>query len=397
MRRYDAIVLGLGAAGSAALYQLARRGARVLGLDRHAPPHAFGSTHGDTRVTRLAIGEGAHYTPLALRSHEIWRELERETGETLLTSNGGLIISSPNKRGFTHVDEFFANTVAAAEEFGIAHERLDAGDIRARFPEFAIARDEYGYFERDAGFVRPEAAVRAQLALARERGAEMRVNERVSSFVPSPHEVTVTTDKGVYTADKLIVAAGPWLPQLLAPEHAAHFSVYRQVLYWFDIDGPIEPFLPERFPVFIWELRASRQGIYGFPAIDGPGGGLKIATEQYIATTSPDNVAREVGRDEIADMHARFVAPYFPHLSARCVRAATCLYTVTTDFAFVVDRHPDSDRVILASPCSGHGFKHSAALGEAMAQLVLEGRARFDLSPFAFSRLSGRGRQPSGA
>ena len=169
MKKYDAIVLGLGATGSAALYQLAKRGARVLGLDRYAPPHAYGSTHGDTRITRLAIGEGAHYTPLALRSHEIWRELERESGETLLTTNGGLIISSPNKQAFTHVDAFFANTVAAAERFGIAHERLDANAIRARFPEFKVGDDEYGYLERDAGYLRPEACVRVQLQGARSR------------------------------------------------------------------------------------------------------------------------------------------------------------------------------------------------------------------------------------
>jgi sarcosine oxidase len=390
MTRYDVIVLGLGATGSAALYQLAKRGARVLGLDRHAPPHAFGSTHGDTRITRLAIGEGAHYTPLALRSHEIWRELERESGEVLLTTNGGLIISSQNKKAFTHVNEFFANTVAAAERFGIAHERLDANAIRARFPQFAVGDDEYGYLERDAGYLRPEACVRMQLHGARKSGAELRVDEPALSLEPGPDGVTVVTSRGQYEADRLIIAAGPWVPGFLRNDLAGLFKVHRQVLYWFDIEGQLEPFLPDRFPVFIWELRDTRQGIYGFPAVDGKGGGLKIATEQYGATTTPDGVLRDVGTDEIAEMHAKYVAPYFPRLSARCVRAVTCLYTVTSDFAFVVDHHPDSERVIVASPCSGHGFKHSAALGEALAQLLLEGRTGIDLSPFAFSRLLGR-------
>jgi sarcosine oxidase len=387
MAKYDVIVLGLGATGSAALYQLAKRGARVLGLDRHAPPHPFGSTHGDTRITRLAIGEGAHYTPLALRSHEIWRELERESGETLLTTNGGLIISSPNKQAFTHVDAFFDNTVAAATRFGIAHQLLDANAIRARFPEFAVGDDEYGYFERDAGYLRPEGSVRVQLAAARKNGAEIRFDEPALSFAPHDSGVSVATATGRYEADRLIVAAGPWLPQLLGLDLALLFRVFRQVLYWFDIDGALEPFLPDRFPVFIWELRETRQGVYGFPAVDGPGGGLKIATEQYSATTTPDDVARAVGPEEIAEMHAKYVAPHFPHLSPRCVRAVTCLYTVTPDFAFVVDRHPESERVIVASPCSGHGFKHSAALGEALAGLALEGRAGFDLAPFALSRL----------
>jgi sarcosine oxidase len=387
MGRYDAIVLGLGAAGSAAVYQLAKRGARVLGLDRHAPPHPYGSTHGDTRITRLAIGEGAHYSPLAIRSHEIWRALERETGETLLTTNGGLIISSPNKQAFTHVNEFFANTVAAAERYGIAHERLDAAQIRARFPEFAVSDDEYGYLERDAGYVRPEACVRVQLELARKRGADIRVGERALAFEQSGRGMAVATDKGRYEADRLIIAAGPWLPELLRPDLARPFKVHRQVLYWFDIEGALEPFLPDRFPVFIWELRETRQGIYGFPAVDGPKGGLKIATEQYRATTTPDGALREVGAAEITEMHAKYVAPHFPHLSSRCVRAVTCLYTVTPDFAFVVDRHPESERVIVASACSGHGFKHSAALGEALARIVLDGKSGFDLAPFAFSRL----------
>lgn len=363
----------------------------MLGLDRHDPPHAFGSTHGDSRVTRLAIGEGTHYTPFAQRSHQIWREIERETGETLLTQNGGLILSSPNTRAATHVAGFFPNTVAAAEMFGVVHERLDAAQVRARFPEFAVAEDEYGYYERDAGFVRPESAVRAQLALARKFGAAVRANEPAVAFQASRNDVTVSTRSGTYTADTLIVAAGPWLPQLLAPVLAQQFSVFRQVFYWFDVEGPIAPFLPENFPVFIWELRDSREGIYGFPAIDGPRGGIKIAAEHYGTTTTPQSVRREVTSDEIADMHANYVAPYFPHLSCRCVRTATCLYTVTPDAGFVIDRHPDSERVILASPCSGHGFKHSAALGEALAELTLAGKSQLDLGPFALSRFARQG------
>src|SRR5580692_10504360 len=163
MKRYQAIVIGLGAMGSAALYQLAKRGASVLGIDRYAPPHVHGSSHGDTRITRLAIGEGEHYTPLARRSHEIWREIEKETGADLLTVTGGLILSSPTKTAFTHVEDFFENTLAAARKHGIAHELLDAGEIRKRFPQFAVRNDEVGYFEKEAGFLRPEECVRSQL------------------------------------------------------------------------------------------------------------------------------------------------------------------------------------------------------------------------------------------
>ncbi|HEX3673090.1 MAG TPA: N-methyl-L-tryptophan oxidase [Rhizomicrobium sp.] len=386
MARYDAIVLGLGAMGSATLYQLAKRGARVLGIDRYSPPHEKGSTHGDTRVTRLAIGEGAHYTPLVQRSHEIWREIERETGADLLTLNGGLIVSSAAKSSFTHVPQFFENTVAAAEAYGIAHEMLDTAALRQRFPQLAIRNGETGYYEPSAGFVRPEACIDAQLGLARKHGAEIHAGERVLFFEESSDAVGVTTDRATYMADTLIVAAGPWLPELLDERLAQHFKIYRQALFWFDAGDKTGMFLPDRFPIFIWELQQSRQGIYGFPAIEGLQGGVKIATEQYASTTSADEASRAISRDEITAMYETYVAPNFPALNGRCIKAMSCLYTVTPDSQFVIDRHPDMRRVTVASPCSGHGFKHSAAIGEALAALATGGESPFDLSPFRLSR-----------
>lgn len=384
--RYDAIVLGLGAMGSAALYQLAKRGARVLGIDRHAPPHSFGSSHGDTRITRLAIGEGAHYTPLVKRSHEIWREIERETGESLMTATGGLIVSSEAKIAVTHVARFFQNTVDAANAHGIAHEMLDTAELRRRFPQFAIRDSEIGYYEPEAGFVRPEACVRAQLSLAEKHGAEIHTNETARSFDESDGAASVTTDRASYVADTLIVAAGPWLPGTLGGKLARYFKVYRQVQFWFDAKDT-DRFLPDRFPIFIWELQQSRQGIYGFPAIDGPQGGVKIASEQYGSEVTPDDTARDVSPTEITAMYETYVAPNLPGLSSRCVKTAACLYTVTPDFQFVIDRHPAMRRVIVASPCSGHGFKHSAAIGEALAALATGGESPFDLSAFGFARL----------
>src|SRR5262245_32171576 len=166
MQRYDTIVLGLGAMGSAALFHLAKRGQNVLGIDRFSPPHTLGSSHGDTRVTRLAIGEGAHYTPLVMRSHQLWRDIEKETGRDLMTTTGGLIISSQSTTSRMHVQDFFGTTVAAAETYGIEHEILDAQAIRRRFPPFNVRDDEIGYFEHEAGFLRPEACIAAQLSLA---------------------------------------------------------------------------------------------------------------------------------------------------------------------------------------------------------------------------------------
>jgi sarcosine oxidase len=387
VNRFDVIVLGLGAAGSATLYQLAKRGAKVLGIDRYAPPHAQGSTHGDTRVTRLAIGEGVHYTPLAKRSHQIWRELEAATGQELLTECGGLILSSGPDEKMFHGASFFPTTVAAARRHGIPHELLAAADIRRRFPPFAIDDSTRGYFEPSAGFVRPEACVRAQLAQAEKHGAAILRDEPVEGIEQSGSSVQVTTAKSRYAADRLVVAAGPWLTELL-PELARHFKVYRQVLYWFDVEANFAAFTPDKFPIFIWELPEDGRGIYGFPAIDGPRGGFKISTEQYLETTTPATVARDVTPAEIATMVRELVAPHIKGVGATCVKAVTCLYTVTRDFGFVIDSHPELNRIIIASPCSGHGFKHSAALGEAIGDLAAGQPSRFDLSAFTLARFS---------
>ncbi len=390
MKRFETIVLGLGAMGSAAVCQLARKGHAVLGIDQFAPPHAHGSTHGDTRITRLAIGEGEQYTPLALRSHQLWRELEQETGSALLTTSGCLIISSRARTAFTHVENFFANTLAAAQRYDIAHEVLERRADPTQVPQFNVADDEVGYLERDAGFLCPEACVRTQLRLAARLGAILRTQEKVTGFAANDAGVTVTTNRDTYAADKLIIAAGPWLPELVAPRLARHFTVFRQVMFWFDLDGSLDAFVPTSCPVFIWELQGKQQAIYGMPAIDGPGGGVKIATEQYASATSPGAADPAVAEEEKRAMYAGYIAPYIAGVSDRCVRAQSCLYTVTPDFGFVIDTHPDSARVILASPCSGHGFKHSAAIGEALSEWVIDGTTHLDLSAFSLRRLSSR-------
>lgn len=385
-KRYNTIVLGLGAMGSAAAFQLAKRGKKVLGIDQFSPPHRNGSSHGDTRITRQAIGEGEQYTPLALRSYEIWGEIERETGRKLLEKCGGLIISSGAKTAVNHVANFFENTIAAANKFGIKHETLNADQVRARFPQFNIRDNEMAYFEPEAGFLRPEVCIEAQLELANKYGAEIHENEKVLSFVEVDGVVTVTTDKAEYEADSLIVSAGPWLPTFLSQEYAQYFTVVRQVLYWFEITAPVEQYAHDKLPVFIWELQGNTQGVYGFPAIDGPSGGLKIATEQYGVETTVDTVNREVGEEEVRLMYQDFVAPYFPGLSDTCIKAVSCLYTVTPDSHFVIDKHPQYPSVVIASPCSGHGFKHSAAIGEVLAQMVTDGKTTIDIECFSLRR-----------
>jgi sarcosine oxidase len=383
---FDSIVIGLGAVGSAACWQLAKRSATVLGIDRFTPPHAFGSTHGDTRVTRLAIGEGEQYVPLVKRSHEIWREIEAATGESLLTITGGLIISSGARLAETHVANFFDNTAAAARRFEIAHEILDAEAIRRRFPQFNVRDNESGYYEQGMGYVRPEACVAAQLNLAKRSGATLHFGETVQSFAQDSGKVHVRTNRGNYSAKQLVIAAGAWLPQLVDSNLARLFTVTRQTLYWFELNAPLEKFAPPRMPIWIWELQDRNNVIYGFPAIDGLGGGAKVATEQYAATTSADAVERGVSAQETRDMYQQLVAPYLRGLGPRCIKAVSCLYTSTPDFHFLIDRYPRMPGVMLASPCSGHGFKHSAAIGEALAQLTTEGHSELDLGAFSLSR-----------
>src|SRR5271157_135095 len=385
----DIVVVGLGAVGSAALYQSAKLGAKVVGIDRFSPPHDQGSSHGETRITRQAIGEGREFVPLVLRSNAIWEELEAATGRSLMTRNGGLVLAPSGLTGSHHgSSSFLQDTIDAANEFGIQHERLSAGEIRRRFPQFHPTDDQEGYFEPGAGFLRPEACVETQIEQARRLGAQVFTTETVLQISPANGRVTLKTDKREFEAARVILTSGPWIAQFLPPELRQHFRVYRQTLCWFALARNAERYLPEHFPVFIWITGTRVQDmLYGFPAIDGPSGGLKVATERYEDTVDPDNVPRNVSDDSVREMCEHYIAPRFPDVGNNCLRTATCLYTVTPDAKFVID-YADADRnVLFASACSGHGFKHSPAVGEALVQRALGTATTTDLSAFAMKRL----------
>jgi sarcosine oxidase len=387
----DVIVVGLGAMGSAALYQAARLGARVIGIDRFNPPHDRGSSHGDTRITREAIGEGREFVPLVQRANQIWEELEAATGRSLLTRNGALVLASQSISGDHHgSSSFVQDTIGTAKEFGIQHEVLDAGEIRRRYPQFKLNGDEVGYFEPGAGFLRPEACVETQLVLARQLGAKVFTGETVLNISEEqPGAVEVRTERATYSARRVIVTAGPWIQKLLGAPYERYFSIYRQVMCWFALATNPEHYTAARFPVFIWIVgNRPRDMLYGFPAVDGPAGGLKIATELYEATVDPDAVSRTIGDSDIAAMYAEYIAPRFPDISGKCLRAVACLYTVTSDAKFIVDAFRDCENVLFASACSGHGFKHSAAIGEALASWALGRDLRIDLSAFPLDRFS---------
>jgi sarcosine oxidase len=393
MASYDVIVLGLGAMGAAASHQLAIRGAKVLGLDQFHPPHEQGSTHGDTRITRLACGEGAQYTPFVERSHEIWKSLEEKTGLPLLHQNGILIVAGAGRIAPSHgVPKFLEATVAAAEAGAIDHAILDRAEIARRFPAFAVTHGDRAYHDRSGGYVRPEACIGSQLAQARALGAELRMNEKALSFRQEAGAVAVTTTAGTYRAAQLIVAAGPWLPRFLEPALARQFGVTRQVLYWFRARSPAAhaAFAPERFPVFIWQPSGADGVFYGFPAVGPYEEGVKIATEGH-DVADPETVDRTVSPHDIERMTGTF-GRFLPGLSPDCVKAKVCLYTEVNAARFILDRLPGHDRIIVASPCSGHGFKHSGGVGDALAQMALgerqvvlgAGRHVVDMTQFAF-------------
>ncbi len=391
--RADVVVVGLGAMGSAVCAQLAARGVSVTGVDQYEPPHPYGSTHGETRMTRVAVGEGPEYVPLVQRSHELWREIEARTGTRLLTQPGGLIISRPGSW-------FFEGTRELARRLEIEHEELTPDELRDRFPMFAVDEETEGYYEPAAGFVRPEEAVRAQLKLARRAGAELRTGERVLEWSASGDGVSVVSDRARYAGDQLILCAGPWLPELF-PEGRELFAVHRQIQFWFPIRQGYEQL--RNMPVFVWDFGGEREdfvhfdGFYGFPAVDGPGGGVKVATETYECTTEPDGRQHPPTPAETAAMYRHCVQARLPWLGPEPVRTLSCLYTCTRGSRFVIDRHPVHDAVMIVAACSGHGFKHSPAIGEAVAQWVTGSRTDVDLNPFRLSHagISGRRAPPA--
>lgn len=387
-QRYDVIVVGLGAMGSAALYQAAKRGAKVLGIDRFDPPHTLGSSHGDTRITRSSIGEGEAYMPLIRRADEIWRELEAMSGSALFHRSGGLIIAPPSSRATFHGEgDFAAASARVAQRHGIAHELIGAEEIKRRYPLLKPRASDRAYYEPGAGVLRPERCITTQLNLAVSAGAIIQTGEKVTGYHAGADGVTVVSEQRRYRADKLILSAGAWMADLAPAAYRRGLRVCRQVIYWFEAED-IGAFDPKVFPWVIWIGDKLEDFWSVFPAPpDGPRG-VKLVTEQYHSATHPDDVSRDVTTEESDDMYYRLTQPRLKGLGHNLIRAEVCLYTVTPDEHFIIDFHPDSARVVIASPCSGHGFKHSAAVGETLAQLALGGESEFDISAFNLDRLT---------
>ncbi len=372
VKSYDVIVVGLGGMGSAAAYHLAARGQRVLGLERHTPAHDQGSSHGGSRLVRQSYFEDPAYVPLLLRAYELWEQLGRDSGQDVLTLTGGLFLGRQDSLTF-------AGSLRASQQWDLPHEVLSAADVRRRFPTFTPAEDELAMYEAKAGFARPEATVSAHLLLAERAGAELHFGEPVLRWESTAHGVRVTTASSTYEAGQLVVAPGAWAPELLA-DLGGPIQVQRQVMHWFEPLEGVGPFLPDRHPIYIHEDREGTQ-IYGFPALDGPERGAKVAFFRRGQVCTPDTIDREVSGAEVDEMRT-YAVRLLPTLPVRFIRAATCMYSNTPDQHFVIAKHPKHANVTVACGFSGHGFKFVPVVGEVLADLATTGNTAHPIDLF---------------
>ncbi len=323
-RSYEVIVVGLGAMGSATLFHLARRGVRVVGLEQFGAGHALGSSHGDSRIIRETYFEHPLYVPLVRRAHELWRELERVSGTTLMKIAGGLMIGPRDGMVVT-------GTLRSAREHGLPHETLTASAVGERFPAF---------------------------------------------------RVRVETRNGNYLADRLVLAGGAWIPRL-ARSLVLPLTVERQSVFWLDPGASSEAYKPDRFPIYAYEFKPGTI-CYGFPRL--PRGVKASVMHDGAIVSDPDKVNRGIGDEEVEPLRSA-LRPILPELAeSRVCETGVCLFTNTPDHDFIIDFHPEYPQVLVSSPCSGHGFKFASAIGEAQADLLTQGKSRFDLTPFRIGR-----------
>ena len=372
---YDVIVAGLGGMGSPTACELAARGERVLGLERHARGHDRGSSHGGSRLIRQAYFEDPAYVPLVLRAYELWERLESETGRDLMTLCGGLMLGRSGS-------EVLEGSLLSAREHDLPCELLEAEEVRRRFPALAPDRGTVALYEASAGFIDPGAAIDAQLERAGGLGAELRFGEPVVSWqaTDSGDGVRVETPAAVYEAERLVLAPGAWAPALLAPL-GLPLEPERRVICWFEPEDGPEPFLPGDFPVFIWEPEDGNT-FTCFPLVAGERGVKSVFFRAGGAPCDPDALDREVREEEI-ELIRGYLNEYVPALSGRCLATDVCMYTNAPDEHFVVGLHPDHPQVSFASPCSGHGYKFATVIAEILADLAVEGATRHPIGMFS--------------
>lgn len=373
----DVIVAGLGAMGSSAVYHLAKRGAKVLGLEARTAAHDQGSSHGESRIIRQAYFEDPAYVPLVLRAYELWQELEAESTEELLNITGGVAIGSLQSGLIT-------GCLKSAHTHGLAYELFHASEMKRRFPQFALAKDEVAFHEEKAGYLRAEECIKQHLRCASRRGADLHFEEPILSWTASEsgEGVSVVTENRTYQARCLVLTVGPWMNEFV-PDLPVPLTVSRRVVLWVRPTAQPSAFDRGTFPIFLWE---PEQGplFYGFPRIDVTGD-PKIAIHSGGEDCTPSTIDRRIHPRDVAAIRSA-IEFRIPALNGEVSRAITCMYTMTPDQHFIIDAHPQYSQVSIAAGFSGHGFKFSSVVGEILADLAMTRHTASDITLFAGSR-----------
>ena len=370
---YDAIIVGVGGMGSAAAWQLAKRGQKVLGLEQFDIPHASGSSHGINRIIRLAYYEDPSYVPLLKRAYELWRELETTCGEHVLHITGSLDISEPNGAVFT-------GALESCRLHDLSHEVLTSADLSSRYPGLHFPAEYLALYQAEGGFLLSERCIVQHVEEAMKLGAEIHGREPVLDWDSSASGLSVRTSRGIYRTEKLIFTAGAWMGVLL-DELAPLLKPERQVLAWLQ---PLEPekFTPAALPVFNVTVPEGRY--YGFPVYGNPG--FKVGRYHHLdETIDPNEPLRPPDSADESILRA-FVQRYTPAANGPALALRTCMFTNSPDEHFIVDTLPDDDRIIVASPCSGHGYKFCSVIGEILADLAVDGSTRHNIDLFRLDR-----------
>ncbi len=374
MKSYDAIVVGCGAMGASASYNLTKRGLKVLTVERFSLNHRFGSSHGETRIIRLAYFEDTRYVPLLRRSLDSWRELQAAGGRELLSMTGGLMVGERD-------GELITGVLKSAEANSIPHRVLSAKEAMDEFGAFRLGEEFTAVHDPNSGILFPERCISSFVDLGKQGGGEFRFNEPVTRWDKRNGGFEVETSAETYSADRVVICAGAWAGKLLPG--LVPLEAERQVLFWFDPAGE-KAFTRGGLPVFILQ-DAGGHYFYGIPDV---GEGVKVARHHEGAAVDPDFVDRNVGEADSAPVE-EFVAKHLPSLKGPPVASDVCLYANTPDRNFVVDFHPEEKGIVLVSACSGHGFKFASVIGEVVSDLAVEGRTAHELFFLRLGRFTG--------
>jgi sarcosine oxidase len=378
-RRFDVIVIGVGGMGSATCFELAKRGKRVLGLERYDIPHDLGSSHGYTRIIRLAYYEDPSYVMLLKRSYELWHELEQRAGEKLLYITGS-IDAGPAESWV------FKGSLQSSVEFDLPHEVLTGADLERRFPGYRLPFDTLALFQPQGGFLVPERCTVAFANAAMALGAEIHGREQVLDYEPLHDGVRVRTERAVYEAERLVITAGSWNSTML-PFLRGLAVPERQVLAWLQPERP-ELFMPERFPVF--NLLVPEGRYYGFPVFGVPG--FKFGKYHHFEEQGdPEQLSLEPTIED-EEMLRDFAARYFPDGAGPTVSLKGCMFTNSPDGHFIIDLHPQYPQISYAAGFTGHGYKFASVMGEIMAELAIRMDTRHNIELFRLDRFTSPGR-----